>query len=92
MFGSLGVGLEKTLNLTPTQINSLLEKIKNDSAGYVTMRNTVYTTSTKTGDDRTVSLGDKGVGLSTIQSKDYTPAQGLSIGHITSHDYFKDIG
>lgn len=87
-----GVGLEKTLNLTPAQINSLLEKIKNDSASYMTMRNTVYTISTKTGEDRTISLGDKGTGFSTVRSTSYTPEQGLSIEHITSHDYFKEIG
>jgi hypothetical protein len=58
----------------------------------MTMRNTVYTISTKTGEDRTISLGDKGTGFSTVRSTSYTPEQGLSIEHITSHDYFKEIG
>lgn len=87
-----GVRLEKKLNLTPEQINERLVKMKNDLGGYVTMRNKVYTTSTQTAGERSITKGSKDIKFTAAKSTDYLPEAGLSIEHVTSNDYFKDIG
>ncbi|MDY0834987.1 MULTISPECIES: hypothetical protein [unclassified Pseudomonas] len=86
-----GVPLEKKLNLTPAKINELLTKIKNDFSGYVAMRSTVYTTSTQTAGERTITKGSRDINFSAVRSTSYTPEEGLSIEHILTNDYFKDI-
>ncbi|NWA82735.1 hypothetical protein [Pseudomonas sp. D2002] len=87
-----GVRLEKKLNLSPAHINEQLAKIKADLGGYVKMRSTVYTTSTQTAGERSITKGSKDIKFTAATSADYSPEAGLSIEHILSSDYFKDIG
>ncbi|MPR02112.1 hypothetical protein F0169_08470 [Pseudomonas sp. MAFF 212408] len=86
-----GVRLEKKLNLTPTQINESLSAMKNDLKGYVTMRNTVYTTHAETAGERDISLGSAGIKFTAAKGTRYTPEPGLSTEHILSYDYFDAI-
>ena len=87
-----GVRLEKKLNLSPAQINQQLAKIKDDLGGYVKMRSTVYTTSTQTAGERGITKGSKDIKFTAATGADHSPEVGLSIEHILSSDYFKDIG
>ncbi|MPQ87055.1 hypothetical protein F0170_25585 [Pseudomonas sp. MAFF 730085] len=86
-----GVRLEKKLNLTPTQINESLSAMKNDLKGYVTMRNTVYTTHAEIAGERDISLGSEGIRFTAAKGIRYTPEPGLSTEHILSYDYFDAI-
>ncbi|MFL1549215.1 hypothetical protein ACI77I_08955 [Pseudomonas sp. D47] len=87
-----GVRLEKKLNLTPEQIEERLATIKNDLGGYMKMRSTVYTTSTQTAGERSITKGSKDIKFTAAKGADYIPEPGLSIEHILSNDHFKEIG
>lgn len=87
-----GVRLEKKLTLSADQINNLLKKIENDLSGYVAMRRTVYTTSTQTAGERSITRGSKDIKFTEASSASYAPAPGLATAAIPDYDYFKDIG
>ncbi|MFJ2321759.1 hypothetical protein [Pseudomonas sp. NPDC087817] len=74
-----GVQLNKTLNLTQTDLKTLTDGIVRDEARYKRMHNISYTYFTELDKgERYVSLGSKGVPFSAVKGSIYTPATGLT--------------
>lgn len=74
-----GVQLNKTLNLTPTDLQNLTKGIVRDEARYKRMHNISYTYITELDKgERYVSLGGKGVPFSAVKGPIYAPATGLT--------------
>lgn len=74
-----GVQLNKTLNLTQTDLQKLTNNIVRDEARYKRMHNISYTYFTELDKgERYVSLGSKGVPFSAVKGPIYNPATGLT--------------
>jgi hypothetical protein len=74
-----GTTLDKTLNLTQTDLENLTNGIARDEARYQLMHNYSYTYFTELDQgERYVSLGSKGVPFSTVKGPIYQPATGLA--------------
>lgn len=74
-----GVQLNKTLNLTQTDLQNLTNNIVRDEARYKRMHNISYTYSTELDKgERYVSLGSKGVPFSAVKGPICNPATGLT--------------
>ncbi len=73
-----GVALNKTLNLSEADLNSLSKAIVADEATYRLMHQISYTYFTERDvGERYVSLGSKGVPFSTVKGAPFTPQSGL---------------
>jgi hypothetical protein len=86
-----GVSLNNTLNLTSGEVLTRLSTIKGDYNSYVAMRSSVYTLSTDTAGERTISWGGKTTNFTSVYGPKFSPEKGLSVGHILTSDYFRDI-
>ncbi|WP_332765665.1 hypothetical protein [Pseudomonas koreensis] len=74
-----GVQLNKTLNLSETDLLRLTGAIASDEARYKLMHKVSYTYFTELDQgERYVSLGSKGVPFSAVKGSIYTPATGLT--------------
>jgi hypothetical protein len=74
-----GVRLDKSLNLTPADLENLGKAMVDAEAKYRLMHNYSYTYFTELDQgERYVSLGSKGVNFSAVKGTIYTPATGLT--------------
>lgn len=73
-----GTKLDKQLKLSAGQLLEYADAIAKSDADYLSMRSHVYTTSTSTDGERSVSLGDKGKAYSAISGEPFSPSSGLS--------------
>ena len=76
-----GVPLNKTLNLTPADLQNHHNAMARDAAKYKAMEKNSYTYFTELDQgERYVSLGSNGVKFSAVRGTIYAPATGLSTG------------
>gem|GEM_PF-234360 len=87
-----GTRFDKPLSFTAGKLMEYSEAIQRFDAAYVDLRQHVYTFSTHTENERSVSLGAEGKKFSAIVGKSFSPPSGLSstwhdvLSSLTVHD------
>jgi hypothetical protein len=72
--------------------NPLLLKIKSEYDDYINMRNTTYSNQSQdVNGDREILLNGQLTNFKSAKGNRFTPAHGLSKGHIEDMSYFQDI-